>query len=279
MKISLGRCVARRAFTLIELLVVIAIIAILAAILFPVLAQARQAAKKTVCLSNTKQQSLAIQMYLSDFDDTMSRTSVCLSTPNEYSLAGIPGSSCKYHWSLWIQPYVKNKDIFVSPGDPSPADTRLVSSVPKMSYITNYAVMPAHDFGAVNASVFGNPANLIVTATRRAKVPRGAVVGVHKGTSGFVPGQPCETRQLNQPGGYRFATDAEARRLLPLQTSDSTILINRVTYDLYGKGTNYGFVDGHAKFLPLSRTLNPDPENFMWGESFYPPVLPDSDCD
>src|SRR5882724_7645389 len=60
----------KRAFTLIELLVVIAIIAILAAILFPVFAQAKLAAKKTVALSGTKQIALASFMYGGDFDDT-----------------------------------------------------------------------------------------------------------------------------------------------------------------------------------------------------------------
>jgi len=59
----------KRAFTLIELLVVIAIIAILAAILFPVFAQAKEAAKKTTCLSNTKQMALGIYMYSNDNDD------------------------------------------------------------------------------------------------------------------------------------------------------------------------------------------------------------------
>ena len=61
----------RKAFTLIELLVVIAIIAILAAILFPVFAQAKLAAKKTVALSNAKQISLASQMYMNDNDDNV----------------------------------------------------------------------------------------------------------------------------------------------------------------------------------------------------------------
>lgn len=66
---SLARSHSRAGFTLIELLVVIAIIAILAAILFPVFAQAKAAAKKTVCLSNLKQLSLGALMYSNDYDD------------------------------------------------------------------------------------------------------------------------------------------------------------------------------------------------------------------
>src|SRR4051794_16440535 len=64
----------KRAFTLIELLVVIAIIAILAAILFPVFAQAKAAAKKTACLSNVKQMATAAQLYLGDNDDSYPST-------------------------------------------------------------------------------------------------------------------------------------------------------------------------------------------------------------
>src|SRR5438067_179265 len=68
--VMLHRRTARRGFTLIELLVVIAIIAILAAILFPVFAQAREKARQAGCTSNLKQISLATMMYLQDYDET-----------------------------------------------------------------------------------------------------------------------------------------------------------------------------------------------------------------
>ncbi|HLK60100.1 MAG TPA: prepilin-type N-terminal cleavage/methylation domain-containing protein, partial [Chthonomonadaceae bacterium] len=64
-------CRPRRGFTLIELLVVIAIIAILAAILFPVFAQAREKARAISCMSNTKQMGIAALMYAQDFDETL----------------------------------------------------------------------------------------------------------------------------------------------------------------------------------------------------------------
>src|SRR5579862_4228664 len=68
---SAHRARRRSAFTLIELLVVIAIIAILAAILFPVFAQAREAARATSCLSNVKQLNTCVQMYIQDYDETI----------------------------------------------------------------------------------------------------------------------------------------------------------------------------------------------------------------
>lgn len=104
----------RKAFTLIELLVVIAIIAILAAILFPVFAQAKYAAKKTSDLSNVKQLSFGLSQYTIDYDDTY---------PSAYFHRAfnpaLGGTNSGYiHWSAMVQPYVKNREIFVSPVDP-----------------------------------------------------------------------------------------------------------------------------------------------------------------
>ena len=93
----------RRGFTLIELLVVIAIIAILAAILFPVFARAREKARQTSCLSNIKQAGLGILMYTQDYDEVMPRH--CYQPPD----------ADNYPWTWAVQPYVKNIQMFVCP--------------------------------------------------------------------------------------------------------------------------------------------------------------------
>lgn len=103
----------KKAFTLIELLVVIAIIAILAAILFPVFAQAKQAAKKTTDLSNLKQLGLSLVMYSADNDDILPTAYF----HRAFNPANGGTNSGYIHWSAMVQPYVKNIEMFVSPGD------------------------------------------------------------------------------------------------------------------------------------------------------------------
>lgn len=115
-----------RGFTLIELLVVIAIIAILAAILFPVFAQAKVAAKKTQSISGQKQIGLAIIMYTDSSDDLYPRNDGCVpgSSLNPALRSKTAGgcSSAPYHnrmnhysWQKWVLPYTKSVDIFFSP--------------------------------------------------------------------------------------------------------------------------------------------------------------------
>lgn len=103
----------KRAFTLIELLVVIAIIAILAAILFPVFAQAREAAKKTQCLSNAKQIGLATMMYVNDNEDCYPAWAA--------KQPPINGGNTNFTApDAQIMPYVKNNHIFTCPIDNTP---------------------------------------------------------------------------------------------------------------------------------------------------------------
>jgi len=110
---------ATHAFTLIELLVVIAIIAILAAILFPVFAQARESARKTSCLSNTKQLGLGVMMYVQDYDEMYPCNS--WDTPPIATAdtdVKDPAYMSAMHWVWRLMPYIKNKQIFVCPSDP-----------------------------------------------------------------------------------------------------------------------------------------------------------------
>lgn len=98
------------AFTLIELLVVIAIIAILAAILFPVFGRAKEAAKRTACLSNARQIGMSLRMYLTDFDGVM---------PIFYAYNSNPPSGQPGHKGIELEllPYSMNEDVFRSPLD------------------------------------------------------------------------------------------------------------------------------------------------------------------
>lgn len=102
------------AFTLIELLVVIAIIAILAAIMFPVFAQAKTAAKKIVSISNLKQIGTATILYLGDFDGTFPQS---MYMGNGDGFINGTGTEMVSVWDA-MMPYTKNRDIFQSPGDP-----------------------------------------------------------------------------------------------------------------------------------------------------------------
>jgi prepilin-type N-terminal cleavage/methylation domain-containing protein len=107
----------RQAFTLIELLVVIAIIAILAAILFPVFAQARAKARQAMCTSNMRQLAMGLGMYASDYDSYM--------PPSQ-----LPASGANVSWPTMLIPYIKNQGIFVCPdGERTPVEKDLGNGI------------------------------------------------------------------------------------------------------------------------------------------------------
>ena len=121
MNVSLRSRVLSPGFTLIELLVVIAIIAILAAILFPVFAQAREKARQTSCLSNMKQMGLAALMYTQDYDERTPRNWYGPTDPGgtgPEATTAIGDTPERYKWMDAIQPYVKNVQIFTCPSAP-----------------------------------------------------------------------------------------------------------------------------------------------------------------
>lgn len=116
----------RTGFTLIELLVVIAIIAILAAILFPVFAKAREKARQSSCLSNVKQLALAVLSYTQDYDEML---------PASYKLA----SPSPIYWPQAVTPYVKNSQIFYCPSLSGQSATDWYSS--QAAYGWNYSAL------------------------------------------------------------------------------------------------------------------------------------------
>jgi len=137
---------SRRAFTLIELLVVIAIIAILAAILFPVFAKAREAARKTSCVSNMKQISTAMMMYRGDYDEQM----MPVAYPTGSYVMPDNSTGTDYLWNHVLHPYTKNFGIFNCPSNKYTAPTLPYNGQSVLSF--GYGVNPAIN-GIADASV------------------------------------------------------------------------------------------------------------------------------
>jgi len=221
-----------RAFTLIELLVVIAIIAILAAILFPVFAQAKEAAKKTTDLSNQRQIVVAILMYANDNDDQTCKT--------HHDLEEGETIADLYTWYQPLQPYIKSSDIF---RDPSLSDTPTLFPYPVTladwkTYRTDYLINGFFAHGA-NMGMFSRPAEQILTGERHAGI---AFFDYHPWAS--APDDNWE-RGFLDGSGYRIGdveTDAQVKD--PLNVGRHT------------GGNNYGFVDGHAKWYRFAQTLD-----------------------
>ena len=151
-------CTRSSGFTLIELLVVIAIIAILAAILFPVFAQAREKARQTACLSNFKQIGAALMMYAQDYDETLPTHSIgsgdwivaFYNEPTSYA-ATVPRIS----WMYAIQPYLKNTMVYQCPDAIENTGAAAPTVLSRASYYGNGVV-----FGRAIA-VIPNPASII----------------------------------------------------------------------------------------------------------------------
>ena len=139
----------RRGFTLIELLVVIAIIAILAAILFPVFAKAREKARQASCLSNMKQIALAVTSYMADYDQVM--------TKNCNARCSINGATEAILWQRALEPYCKNWQIFECPSRPgrwqSACNESIWNSIPAARYGLSAYVYNGHLSGVAESTI------------------------------------------------------------------------------------------------------------------------------
>lgn len=249
----------RKGFTLIELLVVIAIIAILAAILFPVFAQAREKARAIACLSNMKQEGLATMMYVQDYDET-------------YPLAAFWDGSSSFaaNFYLWssqrcLQPYIKNLGIYVCPDDSFNGSglsdiykAGMPANIPlkPLSYMAN-AITPG-----ITGSLFGvnGPRGLFMGSvyygsgdppTTLAAVPAPSeIVMLIDGREQYYNWYGCSP-WLNDEIDWCYGSGADVMWgfEFPLfifsNPGDGTYTVWRK----HSGGTNVTFADGHAKLL------------------------------
>lgn len=244
---SLG---VRRAFTLIELLVVIAIIAILAAILFPVFAQAKQAAKKTAGLSNMKQIILAAQMYLPDYDDMYHLIRAIQPTGNPLNWA--------YGSEDMLQPYMKNEDLHADPGDGVLRDDCNQPFGKRVSFSwTHYR---SDDIRVHGLHGYNHPT--WTPAQMRPSLNAGAV-GAPAATINLYPLWTTAS-YTNGYAYYRWYTDQLGTSLSGIPTYPQALSFTwcsaspgagRMSIGAYGNQTNWGFADGHVKSMARSQTM------------------------
>lgn len=245
-----------RGFTLIELLVVIAIIAILAAILFPVFAQAREKARSTSCLSNTKQFGLAFIMYSNDYDELFPigeaqatdgtwAWNYNLPTPYNWRPAHQAGSiryeAARVHWGNTTQPYIKNWKILACPSGPevrlttgtAPADYAApVVPWEAVSYTYN-GLLSSYSQAGVNV-----PAKLPLLWEGRGKA---RVAGAALSNPALV----CPNSGFDKPCQYIPAVGGCSPAVNGQQSGWFGLT---GTWWIHSKGSNWVLSDGHAKW-------------------------------
>jgi len=260
-----------RAFTLIELLVVIAIIAILAAILFPVFAQAKLAAKKTVALANAKQIALASQMYMNDFDDAVIKEYFGFPQAPTCDWGTINGIF--YNWRYAMNPYLaKSTGIISDPTNPFQDPkfwTSAISGVPNPSNLpavwsVNTAIVGfangqcafgnASKNGQDTLSVVNDVANTLIMLPSRTQWND---TPWDWGTFYGALGGPTAGNMYN---GWCITPIGGNAPVCPAQGNGPIHMVS--------KSVTFVWCDGHAKARAYSQTLRTsDPNNDDWASS------------
>jgi prepilin-type N-terminal cleavage/methylation domain-containing protein/prepilin-type processing-associated H-X9-DG protein len=246
-------------FTLIELLVVIAIIAILAAILFPVFAQAKEAAKKTACLSNSKEIGTSLLMYLNDYDDM---TPTVWGTP-----AGFPPPQDQTIVDVYqlLQPYIKNLDVFFCPDR---TDTFPTCSFPTFQGFTGYPVTSTrcigygYNWGFIPFAGGGLFQPFTETPDGMYDVQPGV-----EATSSDAPANLAVWGDTTNASPYKMSAFASILDQNVLGTSAS---VQHNSLLRHGGHFNIVYLDGHAKNTPFKGGTLPNP---LAGEPLQPPVV------
>ncbi|MCX6379373.1 MAG: prepilin-type N-terminal cleavage/methylation domain-containing protein [Armatimonadetes bacterium] len=217
----------RRAFTLIELLVVIAIIAILAAILFPVFAQAREMARKTSCLSNLKQGGTALMMYAQDYDEQ-----TCPWNTNPSNDANGPLDSDGYTTAFdrLIQPYMKNGQATGCPSDVTPGTNNFPMGGARA--VRSWS-MP----GSMGGNWCTTAPGGVTPARRLADVPETSrtIYMTERDNCAASAGTWSPPTDPRKVWGWCSVNDAESE-----------------TAWRHNKGANFLYVDSHAKSVPYT---------------------------
>jgi prepilin-type N-terminal cleavage/methylation domain-containing protein/prepilin-type processing-associated H-X9-DG protein len=249
----------RRAFTLIELLIVVAIIAILAAMLFPVFARAREKARETACASNLMQIGKALSMYQQDFDERMCPTRIWgdggINAPYPLWRTGV--------WDFLIQPYARDWAIMKCPSM-DPADPLLPDR--PLTYGMNYRLgqfnidilndAPHLYFNTINSSQIRSPANTI-WVTDTAWVNNPTVTPIHSEDPRLWS---LNLTAWNNEGFVRFPQNPPSNTVSGQSYGPAPGLYITNPWrpaPIHNAGTNVLFVDGHVKRLTTDKLVNP----------------------
>jgi len=222
----------RRGFTLIELLVVIAIIAILAAILFPVFAKAREKARQASCTSNLKQLALANLMYAQDYDEKFSRI---------FSYDEGWGHAPLRWWEDRVMPYVKNWQVTVCPSD-KPGSTYTSYRPPEGPSTLYYG----YDCNAMSSG-------------------DGTVATAGYGSGGPMSNAPSTLGDVKAPAECILLLEATGtRELTRAERTDIWDGDNGNIRKSHNDASNWAFCDGHVKTMKQSK-------DYMWSVSGHNP--------